>query len=109
MPSMPDCPKYKSCSAPVCPLDPAWARRLNNNEDPTCFYLCESVKDGSQALFQGAGLEELYEAIHSVTPAIVDRHPRIKNALERAKRTGSRMARPFLISRKGQREEARHE
>jgi hypothetical protein len=60
MPSMPDCPKYKFCNAPVCPLDPAWARRLNSNEDPTCFYLCESVKDGSEALFQGAGLEELY-------------------------------------------------
>lgn len=109
MPSMPDCPKYQSCNAPVCPIDPAWARRLNSNEDPICFYLCESVKHGSQALFQGAGLEELYESIHRVTRAIVDRHSRIKNALERAKQTGSRMARRFPTSKKGQCEEARDE
>jgi hypothetical protein len=109
MPIMSDCPKYQSCNAPVCPLDPAWTQCLNANDDPTCFYLCESVKDGSQALFQGAGLEELYESIHSVTPAIVDRHPRIRKALERAKQTGSRMARRFLIGKKERHEEARHE
>jgi hypothetical protein len=82
---------------------------LNSNEDATCFYLCESVKHGSQALFQGAGLVELYEAIHRATPAIVDRHPRIRKALERAKQTGSRMARRFLAGKKRQHEEARHE
>jgi hypothetical protein len=93
----------------VCPLDPAWARRLNRNEDSTCFYLCESVKHGSQALFQGAGLEELYESIHRVTSAIEDRYPHIKKVLERAKPTGSRMARRILTGKKGQREEACHE
>jgi hypothetical protein len=106
---MSDCPKYKSCNAPVCPLDPAWARRLNRNEDSTCFYLCESAKHGSQALFQGLGLEELYESIHRVTSAIVNRYPHIKKVLERAKPTGSRMARRFITVRREGCGEARHE
>ena len=91
--SISDCPKFQSCNAPVCPIDLAWAHRFNHKEDPTCFYLSESVKDGSQALFQGAGLGELYEVMHRVTPAIAKQHPRIKRALERAQQTGSRMAR----------------
>jgi len=91
--SMPNCPRFQSCNAPVCPFDPAWVRRLNRKEDSTCFYLCESVKHGSLALFQGAGLGELYEVIHRATPAIAKRHLRIKRALERAQQTGSRMAR----------------
>ncbi len=107
MPSMPHCPKYQTCNAPVCPIDPAWARRLNRKEDSTCFYLCESVKHGSRALFEGAGLGELYEAIHRATPDIVDRHTRIRRALERAKQTGSRMARRFITGTKRRREEAR--
>ncbi|PTQ79818.1 hypothetical protein C8R21_12222 [Nitrosospira multiformis] len=93
MPSIPDCPKFQSCNAPVCPVDPAWVRRLNRKEDSTCFYLCESVKHGSHALFQGAGLEGLYKIISRVTPAIARRHSRIKRALERAQQTDSRMAR----------------
>jgi hypothetical protein len=95
--SMLDCPKYQKCNAPVCPIDSAWARRLNQREDATCFYLCESVKEDSQALFQGAGLGELYERIHQVIPAMVERHPRIRNALDRARLTGARMTRRFLI------------
>lgn len=91
--SMSDCPKYQSCNAPVCPIDLAEAHRFNHKEDPTCFYLSESVKHGSQASFQGAGLGGLYKFIHWVTPAIATRHPRIKRALERAQQTGSRMAR----------------
>lgn len=93
MSSIPDCPKFQSCNAPICPIDSAWNRRSNHKEDSTCFYLSESVKHGSLALFQGAGLGELYEVMHRATPAIAKQHPRIKRALERAQLTGSRMAR----------------
>ena len=91
--SLSDCPKFQSCNAPVCPLDPVWGQRFTHKEDSTCFYLSESVKCRSQALFEGAGLEELREVIHRISPAIATRHPRIQRALERAKQTGSRMAR----------------
>lgn len=91
--TMSDCPKFQSCNAPVCPIDSAWDRRFNHKEGSTCFYLSESVKYGSQALFQGAGLGELYEVIRRETHAIVERHPRIRRALERARQTGSRMTR----------------
>ena len=104
MPSMPDCPKFQSCNAPVCPIHPAWVRRLNRKEASTCFYLCESVKHGSHALFQGAGLEEVYKVVYQATPVIVERHPRIRRALDRAKQTGSRMTRRVIKATEATRE-----
>lgn len=97
--SLTSCPKYQTCNAPVCPVDPDWHKRSNCSEDPTCFYLTESVKHGAQAVFEGAGLGELFAEIHRQAQPISDRHPRIRRALERAKETGSRMARGF--SKKG--------
>jgi hypothetical protein len=87
------CPKFLKCYSPICPLDPDWRKRVLLREDPTCFYLTESVKHGAESVFQGAGLGELYEVIVRVTPDITARHPRIQKALERAKLTGSRMIR----------------
>ena len=87
------CPKFLGCNSPVCPLDVDWKRRVLINEDSTCFYLTESVKHSAESVFQGAGLERLYTEIVRVCPAITERHPRIRKALERAKLSGSRMTR----------------
>ncbi len=88
-----NCPKYLKCNVPVCPLDVDWQKRVLISEDPTCFYLTESVKDNAEIIFQGAGLAALYLEMIRAYPLITARHPRIKNALERAKLTGSRMTR----------------
>lgn len=87
------CPKFLKCNAPICPLDPDWRTRVLFSEDPTCFYLTESVKHGAEIVFQGAGLRELYEVIVRLTPDITARHARIRKALERAKLNGFRMTR----------------
>jgi hypothetical protein len=89
------CPRFDKCSAPICPLDPYWQKRVLLHDDPTCYYLTESVKGNAEAVFRSRGLAKLYLAMVEVTPTICSRHRRIEVALERAKLSGSRMARDF--------------
>lgn len=66
-------------------------------EDPTCFYMTESVKDGARTVFERAGLGGLFNILVLVRPSISFSYPRIRRSLERAELTGSRMARRFPI------------
>ncbi len=86
-----NCPKFLECNAPICPLDVDWQKRVLIKEDATCFYLTESVKQDAEAVFKAAGLGVLYlEMVRAYQP-ITSRWERVKNALARAKLTGSRM------------------
>jgi len=86
-----DCIRYERCSAAICPLDADWSLRVLQKDDATCFYLTEAVKDGAEARFQAAGLEHLYLGVTEALPAIVAIHPRVRDALVRSARSGSRM------------------
>lgn len=88
-----DCPKWEACSAPICPLDSRWQGRVMQSEDSTCFYLAEAVKNGGAEVFEGRGLGELYRAILPFVQPLSDKWGRIRRTLERAKASGSRMAR----------------
>ena len=87
------CPRFLKCNAPICPLDADWQKRVFLKEDPTCFFLTESVKHGAETVLEGAWLKALYWAMVFVCPPITARHSRIQKALERAKLSGSRMTR----------------
>ena len=93
------CPRFIKCSAPVCPLDDSPYKRVLLKEDPTCTYLTESVKDGAETRFKGAGLGWLYEQLVRATPHLIASYPRICSALKRAKQSGSRMVRPALLKK----------
>jgi hypothetical protein len=90
---MEDCPKFESCSAPICPLDSIWRKRRHLKGERVCFYLCEAQKDGSEARFRGKGLEKLYQLMVEATPDISIRWEPIRKVLKRAAKTGSRMNR----------------
>lgn len=85
------CPRWPSCSAPLCPLDPLWEKRKVRDDDPICFYLLESVKAGAVQRFQKAGLSALLEAAQAITDQACERWGRIRRQLERATTTGSRL------------------
>ncbi len=40
--NMEACPKYQTCSATICPLDPSWRKRRHLKGERICFYLCEA-------------------------------------------------------------------
>ena len=88
---METCPKYQGCSAPICPLDPNWHNTRHLKGERICFYLAEAQKHGSEAIFRGRGLEELYQLIVEATPDISLRWRAIEKGLAKAAKTGSRM------------------
>lgn len=90
-----ECPKFLHCSASLCPLDPDWRKRTSMNGEPTCFYLCEYVKDGSKARFEGSSHGKIYEACSRM---MSERHligGNVRHVLDRASRSGARMGKPF--------------
>ena len=88
---MKECPHWERCSAPVCPLDPDWGNRRVLNDDPTCYYLLESVKANAEARFKRLGWDKFYQMMVSTAPALSSRWGRIKRRLEDARKSGSRM------------------
>ena len=84
------CPRYHSCSAPVCPLDPNHLRAAHLPGEPVCLYLREAVKPDGFAVLSGALREELAKEVSQALIGIIARHGSIRHALERAKKTGSK-------------------
>ncbi len=89
--TMSTCPKFDRCSAPICPLDPDWRLRVYRRDEPICFYLLEYVKPHARAQFIGGMAMPIYEAIERSMDAMCSRYAPLRKALERAKRTGSRL------------------
>jgi len=83
------CPKFNTCSAPICPLDPNWARRTMSNGQAVCGWLREIAKAGPDAQCVP---EELRSRVATVYPAIVASVglAPLRAALKRAARTGSK-------------------
>ncbi len=87
------CPKYQQCNAPICPLETNWQKRKHLDGERVCFYLSEAQKTDAKPLFERQGLGYLFEVMVMHTPEITTRHYIIKNALDKASKTSSRMAR----------------
>ena len=87
----PDCPKFRRCNAPICPLDPHMLHRAHLKGEPVCFYLLEYVKPGAEARFQGSTAKKLYQAMETVRPELIARYAPLKRALARAAQTASKM------------------
>lgn len=90
------CPKFRTCNAPICPLDLNWCKRINRSEDASCYYLIESSKSNAQANFEHGGLGNLYSKVLSVKPEISARYARLNYVMKRAAKSGSRMIRSYL-------------
>jgi len=86
---MTDCPKFDSCNAPVCPLHDEHTTHLSG--EPICFYLREYVKNGGIDRLWMYMPREMVELIADRLPEITSRHVDIKNRLERAAKSGSKM------------------
>lgn len=85
------CPKFDSCSAPICPLDRDYQSRLYLDGEPVCFYMMEYVKPSGEANLRGAigGIDTQLIAEATLSPKCS--YGPIKKRLERASRTPSRL------------------
>ena len=85
-----NCPKYKSCNAPVCPLDPEWHNRSYRRGEPVCFYMMEAQKLKARCRFKGPIESEIYRAIERVIAPLKCTYGPLRKRLERAKSTPAR-------------------
>lgn len=86
------CPRWESCSAPVCPLAPDWERLRHVDGERVCGLLCELAKKGGEARLRGALPCALVDRLAEVAPKVAARWYPIRKRLRKASRTGSRMA-----------------
>ena len=86
-----DCPKWDSCNAPLCPIDPDISKRVYLRGEAFCFYMHEYVKPDSYERFKVSHREEIYNAIAEVLKEVLFTYGYIKKRLERASSTPSRM------------------
>jgi len=92
-----DCPRYDGYSANVCSLDVDWRKRIHVCGDQLCFYLAESAKSNAAGNFASLDLGWLLDrASHVRTDVALP--VGIKYALERARKTGSRIGNPRLAA-----------
>jgi hypothetical protein len=89
--NMKDCPKYKGCSAPLCPLDSKVFRRNFLKDEKICFYMLELVKNDGKSIMTGVLGDKNTNLILSVTNKLKYIHPPLKKALNKASLTPSRI------------------
>ena len=78
------CPKFDNCSAPICPIDPEWKKRVHTKGDPVCFYLRQHSKHGHRGKNTGGVPEELLKEVERVYPEVIARYAPLKSALKKA-------------------------
>lgn len=92
---MRDCPRYNTCSIPICPLDADWAKRTMLSNEPTCPWLTESVKADAAANFEMAGVPDLLPWVRLIRDDICAKFGKIRQTVEVAKDTSSKIANAF--------------
>jgi len=88
------CPKFESCSAPICPLDDDWKLRSHLDGERVCYYLTEYSKEAVRPILKEGLAAEHYEAIAEHYPRIVALHPPIKWQLSRSCKNSPRFKPP---------------
>lgn len=70
-------------------------------DEAVCFYLAEAVKVDAEAIFSSRGRGELFKVMSELIQPMSMRWGRIRLSLDRARKTGSRMARfaPWEVDR----------
>lgn len=84
------CPKFDTCSAPVCPLDPQWSARRHLAGERICLWLRELVKPDGEARARKALPVALVDDSAEALPAIAASNSDIRHKLKQASQAGSK-------------------
>ena len=87
--SMKRCPKFGSCSAPICPLDKGWSQRSMGKGEAVCIWFREMAKQGPEA--QGVPGDIRHE-VAEVLPQAIERPglAPLRASLKRAAKSASK-------------------
>lgn len=89
--TMRECPRYLGCGAPICPLDPDWRKRSHLPGERVCIWLTELAKPGGMAIVSARVGDDVAQDLVEISPAIVETWGAIRNVVERAATTGSKL------------------
>ena len=82
------CPRFDSCSAPVCPLDKNWERARYLRGEPVCRWLRESMKHQESGSYSFPLTEVMAKAVLVARDELLSRKGDLKYRLERAASQG---------------------
>jgi hypothetical protein len=85
------CPRFDSCSASVCPLDPQWPRAQHLQGERVCGLLTELVKVGGRARVANILTPEQFPILVREWPKVEARWNDIRVRLGASAKTGSRI------------------
>jgi hypothetical protein len=93
------CPKFSTCSAPICPLDEHWRNSAHLSGERVCLWLREAAKDGGaeriRATLPGDISTPLLSAYHDIMSSQRIALPAgigaVRHVLERAALSGSKL------------------
>lgn len=85
------CPRFDSCSAPICPLDPHWPTAQHIQGERVCGLLTELVKAGGQSRVAGILTPDQFTVIVREWPKVDARWSDIRIRLRASAKTGSRI------------------
>lgn len=88
------CPKFSTCGAPYCPLDPDRSHTTTLHREPSCLYLREASKvDGNvPSQFRQTGEESL-----ALVMAGTEGGEHLRTVLQRAAKQGSSRAKTCAL------------
>lgn len=86
------CPRFDSCNANVCPLDPQWPRAEHRQGERVCGLLTELAKVDGQAQVATVLSPEQFDTLVREWPKVEARWSDIRYRLKNAAKTGSRIA-----------------
>jgi hypothetical protein len=85
------CPRYGTCSAPVCPFDRDWQNRNHLPKDRVCRWLTELAKPGGNRVLRVYLVEEQARRVSEVAPDIAASTAYIRRSVRRAAETPSKI------------------
>jgi len=85
------CPRFDSCSAPICPLDPQWPSAQHIQGERVCGFLTEVVKVGGQSRVAGIVTPEQFAVLVRECPKVEARWSDIRIRLRASSKTSSRI------------------
>src|SRR5262245_11687426 len=83
----PDCPKWDTCNAAICPLLPDWRAQYHASGGEVCPYMPATGKAGAAERFAG---NATFAAVLGVTGAVCEKYPDIARRVAEASRSGFR-------------------
>ena len=87
------CPRYESCSAPLCPLDARWESRHYVRGEPICGLVLETAKPNGVAIVRHVlGDDDAAAAVVGATSTMAARYSFVRQRLWRAGTQGSKVA-----------------